>query len=109
MGDDDHASGGDVWRDRHSDACQTLLCDPGGANKGKLMRKLSDAFMEDLQGLKRYTSSRLSTRIHWDETLMLAIRDGYINVYYRGGNLIVYRGEKARLLSGAVRHELLSD
>jgi hypothetical protein len=32
--------------------------------------------------------SPILDRIKKDDTLMLAIRDGYINVYYRGGNLV---------------------
>jgi len=51
------------------------------------MRKLSESFMDDLvknDGLLR----PILQRVRQDDTLMLAIRDNYINVYYRGGNLL---------------------
>ncbi|MCB2215705.1 MAG: hypothetical protein KQH59_06535 [Desulfobulbaceae bacterium] len=49
------------------------------------MRKLSDDFLNDLRiGLLQ----PLLVRVKQDNTLMLAIRDGYINIYYRGGNII---------------------
>ncbi len=51
------------------------------------MRELSKNFLFDLQspnGLLR----PVFERVRQDHTLMLAIRDGYINIYYRGGNLI---------------------
>jgi hypothetical protein len=49
------------------------------------MRKLSDTFLHDLQfGLLQ----PLLSRVKQDNTLMLAIRNDYINIYYRGGNII---------------------
>ena len=49
------------------------------------MRKLSDVFLNDLRvGLLQ----PLLVRVKQDNTLMLAIRDGYINIYYRGGNIV---------------------
>jgi hypothetical protein len=51
------------------------------------MRELSKCFLDDLtaeDGLLR----PILERVKRDHTLMLAIRDGYINIYYRGGNLL---------------------
>lgn len=51
------------------------------------MRKLSDSFMSDLLndgGLLK----PILTRVKKDHTLMLSIRTDYINIYYRGGNLL---------------------
>lgn len=48
-------------------------------------RALSKAFLDDL---KQGILNPLLTRVKKDDTLMLAIRQGYINVYYRGGNLL---------------------
>lgn len=49
------------------------------------MRALSENFIDDLKGglLKS-----LLERVRQDDTLMLAIRDNYINIYYRGGNIL---------------------
>ena len=51
------------------------------------MRKLPTAFMDDLKDEKGILYPLLK-RIKQDNTLMLSIRDGYINIYYRGGNLL---------------------
>lgn len=49
------------------------------------MRGLSESFHNDLlNGLLQ----PILERVKQDHTLMLAIRDGYINIYYRGGNLL---------------------
>jgi len=48
------------------------------------MRKLSDKFMDDL--LHKELNLLLNAVIN-DDTLDLEIRDNYINIYYRGGNL----------------------
>ena len=50
-----------------------------------MARVLSDAFKEEL--LSGYLSILLQ-RVKNDQTLMLAIREGYINIYYRGGNIL---------------------
>lgn len=51
------------------------------------MRELSKNFLNELKntnGLLRL----IFERVKQDHTLMLAIRDSYINIYYRGGNLL---------------------
>jgi hypothetical protein len=48
-------------------------------------RGLSDNFMQELEE-GRFTA--LLKRVQADNTLCLEIRDDYINIYYRGGNLI---------------------
>lgn len=48
-------------------------------------RVVSEAFADDLKDGKL---SPLLSRIKEDDTLMLALRGGYINIYYRGGNLL---------------------
>lgn len=50
------------------------------------MRQLSKFFCDDLNadGLLH----PIIERVKQDHTLMLAIRDNYINIYYRGGNLL---------------------
>jgi len=49
------------------------------------MRGLSQEFLDSLKG---GLLQPVLTRVKKDDTLMLAIRDGYINIYYRGGNLL---------------------
>lgn len=49
------------------------------------MRGLSEKFMDDLLRGKLYP---ILERVQNDHTLMLAIRDDYINIYYRGGNIL---------------------
>ena len=56
-------------------------------------RKLSDAFMTDLKAGGKL--SPLLMRIKEDDTLLLAIRDNYVNIYYRGGSLF-----KVEVVSG---------
>ena len=51
------------------------------------MRGLSDVFINDLLGQEGVLHPIL-TKLRKDHTLMLAIRDGYINIYYRGGNIL---------------------
>ncbi len=52
------------------------------------MRMLSEEFLADLQnGLLQ----PILERVRQDNTLMLAIRAGYINIYYRGGNILRLR------------------
>jgi hypothetical protein len=51
------------------------------------MRGLSERFMNDLSKPEGKLHPILE-RVRKDHTLMLAIRDGYINIYYRGGNII---------------------
>ena len=51
------------------------------------MRRLPKTFMNDLKNEdgKLYP---LLERIKKDDTLLLSIRNNYINIYYRGGNLV---------------------
>lgn len=51
------------------------------------MRKLSESFINDLMN-KNGLLHPILERVRQDDTLMLAIRDNYINIYYRGGNLL---------------------
>lgn len=51
------------------------------------MKELSKDFMSDLQS-PQGTLYPILDRVHHDQTLMLAIRNGYINIYYRGGNIL---------------------
>ena len=51
------------------------------------MRKLSDNFMYALKKPDGLLYPILE-RVRQDDTLMLAIRGNYINIYYRGGNLL---------------------
>ena len=51
------------------------------------MRKLSAKFMGDLVGSNGVLHPIL-TRVKKDHTLMLAIRKNFINIYYRGGNIL---------------------
>lgn len=51
------------------------------------MRKLSNTFMNDLLNEGGVLHSILH-RVKRDHTLMLSIRQDYINIYYRGGNLL---------------------
>ena len=49
------------------------------------MRTLSEGFKKDL---REGVLKELLNRVKNDDTLMLAIRNDYINIYYRGGNII---------------------
>lgn len=51
------------------------------------MRELSVSFVNDLVNDNGLLHTILE-RVKKDDTLMLAIRDGYINIYYRGGNIL---------------------
>ena len=51
------------------------------------MRGLSEKFMNDLSKPEGKFHPILE-RVKEDHNIMLAIRDGYINIYYRGGNII---------------------
>ena len=51
------------------------------------MRKLFVKFMDDLVNSDGMLHPIL-TRVKKDHTLMLAIRENFINIYYRGGNIL---------------------
>ncbi len=51
------------------------------------MRELSEEFMNDLSKPEGKLHPILD-RVRKDHNLMLATRDGYINIYYRGGNIL---------------------
>jgi len=57
------------------------------------MRKLSESFIGDLENDNGLLHSILE-RVKQDHTLMLAIRSNYINIYYRGGNLVRIEEQK---------------
>lgn len=48
-------------------------------------RVVSKKFADDL---KHGKLAAVLSRVKEDDTLMLALRDGYINIYYRGGNIL---------------------
>ncbi|MFO7698706.1 MAG: hypothetical protein R6X16_16340 [Anaerolineae bacterium] len=54
------------------------------------MRALSDEYMHDLKDVDG-TLHPVLERVKQDDALMLAIRDDYINIHYRGGNLLRVR------------------
>ncbi len=54
------------------------------------MRKLSESFLNDLKDIGGLLHPILE-RVKQDHTLMIAIRDNYINIYYRGGNLLMIK------------------
>ncbi|MEH2560113.1 hypothetical protein V1286_007642 [Bradyrhizobium algeriense] len=49
-------------------------------------KAISEKFMKDLQEGGRL--HELTERVQRDDTLMLALRDHYINIYYRGGSIL---------------------
>jgi hypothetical protein len=58
------------------------------ANGGRYkMREISGSFVNDLKSDNGILHTILE-RVKKDDTLMLAIRDGYVNIYYRGGNIL---------------------
>lgn len=60
------------------------------------MRALSETFMRDLLADDGVLHPLLE-RIRQDDTLMLAIREDYINIYYRGGNILKVGKQRAGL------------
>ncbi|HPB83164.1 MAG TPA: hypothetical protein PK200_14090, partial [Spirochaetota bacterium] len=58
------------------------------------MRGLSPDFMKSLTS-KSGLLNPILERVKIDDTLMLAIRDEYINIYYRGGNIIRIKANPA--------------
>jgi hypothetical protein len=64
----------------------------------EMPRRLSASFFQDLDGINGLLRPVLE-RVKLDHTLMLAIRNGYVNIYYRGGNLlkISERGDNSYL------------
>jgi hypothetical protein len=59
------------------------------------MRALPKAFFGDLKNEEGMLRPILE-RVKVDHTLMLAIRDGYINIYYRGGNILRIAGNPSK-------------
>lgn len=58
------------------------------------MRALSADFLHDLEG---GLLQPMLDRVRQDNTLMISIRDGYINIYYRGGNILRLEEKKKGL------------
>lgn len=58
-----------------------------GIRRENYMRELSKDFLNNLKSAKGLLHPILE-RVKQDDTLMLAIRDNYINIYYRGGSLL---------------------
>jgi hypothetical protein len=52
-----------------------------------MMRELSESFLNDLISPEGKLHP-IITRVKSDQTLMLAIRDGFINIYYRGCDIL---------------------
>jgi hypothetical protein len=59
------------------------------------MRKLSDNFMNALKESDGLLHPILE-RVKQDDTLMLAIRDNYVNIYYRGGNILRFEQQQGK-------------
>jgi hypothetical protein len=51
------------------------------------MRTISNHFLQDLRE-KNGTLHPILEKLHCDHTLQLAIRENYVNIYYRGGNIL---------------------
>ena len=58
--------------------------------KGGSMRKISNNFMNDLTDEDGRLNPILQ-KVKKDHTLLFAIRENYINIYYRGGNILRLR------------------
>jgi hypothetical protein len=59
----------------------------GGMTRGDCLREISPEFMEQLataSGILR----PIFDRVQKDDTLSLEVRDGYVDIYYRGGRLL---------------------
>jgi hypothetical protein len=59
------------------------------------VRRLSIDFMNDLKDTNGLLYPILE-RVKQDHMLMLAIRDNYINIYYRGGNILRVNKERGK-------------
>jgi hypothetical protein len=59
------------------------------------MRHLSENFIKDL---KESQLNSILEYLHMDDTLDLEIRENYINIYYRGGNILKISETKSRYL-----------
>lgn len=62
------------------------------------MRELSKKFMDDLVESEGILNPILE-HLKKDQTLMLAIRDGFINIYYRGGSILRITEQNGRFYS----------
>jgi hypothetical protein len=62
------------------------------------MRTLSQSFMNDLLSPNGLLHPVLE-RVRQDHTLMLSIRKDYINIYYRGGNILRIKEQRNRFYS----------
>jgi hypothetical protein len=71
---------------------------------GGIMRALSISFMKDLLTPDGVLHPLLE-RIKQDHTLMLSIRKDYINIYYRGGNILRVKEQSAGSYSSYFNEE----
>jgi hypothetical protein len=68
------------------------------------MRMLSNEFMSDLKNPHGVLHPILD-RVHRDQTLMLAIRSNWINIYYRGGNILRIKAQQGSSYEGSFDEE----
>ncbi|WP_073587106.1 hypothetical protein [Anaerocolumna xylanovorans] len=70
------------------------------------MRKLNDKFITNLQAGEL---NCLLRTVKSDDTLCLELRDNYINVYYRGGNLLTIKQEGDRYIFYFDKHYCINN
>lgn len=71
------------------------------------MRALSETFMSDLSNSDGLLHPILD-RVKQDHTLMLSIRKDYINIYYRGGNILRVKEQRNGIYSAFFDNEYKS-
>src|SRR5882762_1688295 len=58
-----------------------------------MSRAITDTFLKALQS---GCLAKLTERVRNDDTLMLALRGNYVNIYYRGGSILNISEQNAR-------------